>query len=68
MELKERLRILRKERKETQAQTAEATGMTLRQYQRYEHGTQKPGMDYLWALADHFGVTLDYLVGRTDER
>lgn len=68
MKYYERLKELRKERKETQAQAAEATGMTLRQYQRYEHGTQKPGMDYLWALADHFGVTLDYLVGRTDER
>ena len=31
-------------------------------------GEQKPGFDNLWALADHFGVTVDYLMGRTDEK
>lgn len=64
----DRLKDLRKGTAETQTQLAEATGMTLRQYQRYEHGEQKPGLDNLCALADHFGVTLDYLAGRTDER
>ena len=68
MKYYERLKELRKERKETQTQTAEATGILTRQYQRYEYGEQKPGLDYLWALADHFDVTLDYLVGRTDRR
>ena len=68
MEYYKRLKELRKERKETQTQTAEAAGTTLRQYQRYEHGEQKPGLDNLCALADHFGVTLDYPAGRTDER
>ena len=58
MEYYKRLKELRKERKETQTQTAEAA----------EHGEQKPGLDNLCALADHFGVTLDYLAGRTDER
>ena len=68
MELKERLRVLRKEKKETQKQLAAIIGVGYRQYQRYEHGEQKPGLDNLCALADHFGVTLDYLAGRTDER
>jgi len=68
MEISEKLKELRKERHETQAQVAESVGMTLRQYQRYEAGNQKPGLDYLCALADHFEVTLDYLACRTDER
>lgn len=68
MNFYERMRMLRKERKETQVQVAEAIGITDRQYQRFEAGEQKPGFDNLCALADHFGVSLDYLAGRTDRR
>lgn len=64
----ERMKELRGELGETQTQVAEAIGITLRQYQRYEAGVQKPGLDYLIALADHFDVSLDYLTGRTDQR
>ena len=60
MEFYERMRELRKEHGETQAQAAAAAGMTDRQYQ--------PGFDSLLALADHFGVSLDYLAGRSDRR
>ena len=68
MKYYERLKMLRTEKRETQTQVAEAIGTTMRQYQRYESGEQKPGLDYLCALADHFQVSLDYLTGRTDER
>ena len=68
MEFYERMRELRKEHGETQAQAAAAAGMTDRQYQRFETGKQKPGVDSLLALADHFGVSMDYLAGRTDAR
>lgn len=68
MNFYERMRILRKEHKETQVQVAEAIGITDRQYQRFEAGEQKPGFDNLCALADHFGVSMDYLAGRTDRR
>ena len=68
VDIKDRLRALRKERKETQGQIAEAICITVRQYQRFEAGEQKPGFDNLCALADHFEVSLDYLAGRTDER
>jgi len=68
MRLSERLRELRKERKETQVQVAKASGITDRQYQRFEAGENLPGFENLCALADHFGVSLDYLAGRTDER
>ncbi len=68
MEFQKRLRELRKEKKETQVQVANAIGITDRQYQRFECEKQKPGFDNLWALADHFDVSLDYLVGRSDRR
>ena len=61
MEFYERMRELRKEHGETQAQVAAAAGM-------FETGKQKPGFDSLLALADHFGVSLDYLAGRSDRR
>ncbi|WP_295760982.1 helix-turn-helix domain-containing protein [uncultured Oscillibacter sp.] len=68
MDFSERLRALRAERKETQVQAAAAVGMTSRQYQGLEGGTSVPNFHNLCALADHFGVSLDYLAGRTDER
>lgn len=68
MKFSERLRALRKEKKETQVQVAKVIGITDRQYQRFEAGENLPGFENLYSLADHFGVTLDYLMCRTDER
>ncbi len=68
MILQERMRTLRKERKETQAQVAAAIGVTDRQYQRFETGVNLPGYESFAAMADHFGVSMDYLAGRTDRR
>lgn len=68
MEFKERVRQLRKEKKETQAQVAAAIGLQERHYQRFELGENLPSYTNLIALADHFGVTLDYLMCRTDEK
>lgn len=68
MKFHERLRELRAERKETQVQVARAIEITDRQYQRFEAGENLPGFENLWALADHFNVSMDYLAGRTDRR
>ena len=68
MEFKERVRQLRKEKKETQAQVAAAIGLQERNYQRFELGETLPSYGNLIALADYFEVSLDYLTGRTDER
>ena len=67
MEFYVRLKELRKEAGETQKMLASAIGISVNQVIRFEKGEQKPGVDNLWALADHFGVTVDYLMGRTDE-
>lgn len=68
MVFQERIRALRKERGETQAQTALALGLVDRHYQRFEAGTNLPSFQNMIALADHFQVNLDYLAGRTDVR
>lgn len=68
MLLKERVRELRKEKGETQVQVAEAIGIADRHYQRFERGANLPNLENAWKLADHFGVSIDYLVGRSDSR
>ena len=68
MTFQERLRALRKERGDTQAQTAAALGLVDRHYQRFEGGTNLPSFQNIIALADHFQVNADYLLGRTDVR
>lgn len=66
--LKDRIRGLRKELGETQVQVADALGIAESHYQKYERGASLPNAENLWKLADHFGVSIDYLVGRSDER
>nr|WP_325185328.1 helix-turn-helix transcriptional regulator [uncultured Oscillibacter sp.] len=63
-----RLKELRKEKKETQVQVAAAIEVAEQYYQKLEYGLNLPGIENTWKLADHFGVTIDYLVGRTDTR
>lgn len=58
---------LRQEKNVSQNVVAAATGVALRSYQRYEAGERDIPGATLIALADFFGVSLDYLVGRTDK-
>ncbi len=66
--LSERLLALRKERKMTRKEVAGNLNIVERTYQRYEQGEREPTASVLAELADFYGVTLDYLVGRTDQR
>ena len=63
-----RLQMLRKEKGKKQREIAELLEMTLRNYQRMEHGDINIPALTLWTLADYFGVTTDYLLGRSEER
>lgn len=67
-ELCERLRLLRKERNMTQQQMADMLNQTLRAYQYCESGHHVPEYKNLLAMADFFGVSLDYLTGRSESR
>ena len=52
----------------TQQQIAQILGMKYQQYGRYESGERKFPVDILIALADFYGVSLDFLVGRDELR
>ena len=62
-----RLRELRITSKTPQKQLADLLGTTVRAIAYYETGEREPNIAGLIALADFFGVSLDYLVGRTDQ-
>ena len=64
----ERMRRLRKERGLTQAQTAEHLSIAWRNYQRLEKDGNAPSFLTFVKAAEFFGVSLDYLAGRTDAR
>ena len=61
-----RLKELRLNKNLTQKQVYSAVGLSPLGYQRYEYGEREPAFKKLLALSDYFGVSLDYLVGRTD--
>ena len=50
----------------TQAKLAEITGKTRQTISQYVNGVSEPGYDTLVKIADHFCVSLDYLLGRSD--
>lgn len=64
--LTERLQELKNVRGILQKDIAAGIDVPLRTYQRYEYGERQPTVDILIALADYFDVSLDYLVGRSD--
>ena len=66
--LAERLLLLRKEKKITQPEAAKYFGVSFPSYCRYEHDERDPSAPTLVAIADFYHVSVDYLLGRTDQR
>lgn len=64
----ERLKELRSERKISQAELAEMVCVSRNTISSIELGQSKPSFDTLIALADCFNVSIEYLVGRTEEQ
>ncbi|MCM1009101.1 MAG: helix-turn-helix domain-containing protein [Ruminococcus flavefaciens] len=62
------LKDLRRAKGLNQSYFAELLGISLTAYQKYEHGTAEPNFDNLSKLADFYGVTTDYLLGRPDAK
>lgn len=67
MSLSESLRRFRKTYGITQKKAAEIAGVAERVYQSYEYSKVVPTITVCIALADYFDVSLDYLVGRSDD-
>lgn len=62
-----RLRELRAERGLLQADVARQLNIAPATPARYESGDREPGLRTLLELADFYGATTDYLLGRSDD-
>lgn len=60
------LKEVRTQNNATQAQIADFLGVTIKTYRGYEKGQEYPKLEYLIALSDKWGVSIDYLLGRSD--
>ena len=63
-----RLADLRKERGLTQTDVSRLIGKARTSVQGYETEGKEPSFEILCFLAEYFGVSTDYLLGRTDSR
>ena len=62
-----RIRDLREDRDLRQIDVSEAIGIDQRTLSNYETGKTNPDSFAIIKLADFFGVSADYLIGRTNE-
>jgi transcriptional regulator with XRE-family HTH domain len=63
-----RLKKLRKEKKISQLKLALDLNMNQNSISRYENNERQADYSTLIKFADYFNVTLDYLLGRTDNK
>lgn len=63
-----RLKKLRKQNKISQVKLAIDLNMSQNSVSRYENMERQADYNTLISIADYFGVSLDYLLGRTDNK
>ena len=68
MEFSERLKELRKQAKLTQVELAGKLGIVQSSYADWERGKKKPTQDNLVKIAQVLNVSVDYLVGNSEEK
>lgn len=66
--LAERLRLLRDEKKLSQAEFAKIIGLSTNGYQRYELDGREPTAPVIVEIAKYYKVSADYLLGLKDKR
>ncbi len=64
----DRLKEIREDKDILQKDIAKILKITQVQYSRYETGLRLIPIDKLYILADYYHTSIDYLVGRTDEK
>ena len=62
-----KIKELRKEKKQTQIEIAKQLGVSQQVFANYENEINYPDPKMLIKIADFFDVTVDYLIGRTDD-
>lgn len=68
MQFSDRIAAIRKEMKISQEKFGELAGVSQRTVAFWESGGRMPSHAIISALADRLGVSVDYLLGRTDAR
>lgn len=63
----ERLKELREKEELSRQQLADILGVSRASLEYYEKGKRTPDIEVLYKLSEHFNVTADYLIGRTDK-
>ena len=63
-EFPQRLQRLRERHRISRKVLGELCGLSKNIIGQYERGEKSPSVDTLVLLADHFGVSVDYLLGR----
>ncbi|MCD7824168.1 MAG: helix-turn-helix domain-containing protein [Oscillospiraceae bacterium] len=63
----QRMKKLRKDKDVTQSQVCDTTGINRINYSGYENEKATPNAETLVRIADYFEVSVDYLMGRTDD-
>ncbi len=66
--LSQRVYQLRRERNLNQKDLGDAVGLSHKAISTLESATRGTSIEKLVALAEYFGVSTDYLLGRTDQR
>lgn len=66
MTFQNRLKQLREESNLTQLELAQKFNITSQTISQYERGIRTPDFNLLNSIADFFGVSVDYLLGRTN--
>lgn len=64
----ERLQNLRADANLSQKQISEILHISQRAYSHYETGSRSIPIEMLIRIANYYNTTLDYLVGRSDEK
>lgn len=62
----ENLRLMRKTKSLTQTELASKLNITQKSYSNRETGKSEPTLEMLVRIADSLDVTVDYLLGRSD--
>lgn len=62
------MKMLRKERGLRQKEAADRLGVAQALLSHYENGKRECGLDFLVSAANFYGVSVDYILGRTNSR
>lgn len=68
MQYYERIKGLREDADKSQKEIAEVIQTSQSYYAQYENGKRPIPFDRIIILADYYGVSIDWIAGRTDKR